>query len=148
MRGFSGHFADFHGLESVASSVNCHVQEPVHICSCVCFYKLSSSGHGRSQDFFRGETLRKFLKKFFKNCENELFRIFHILFNKPCVKFFRVWTKNTNCWEILRKLLKILKIFPRKIPKMHYLCIFFKKFHNPCVNFLHRWMKKTIYWRF
>ena len=22
--------------------------------------------------------------------------------NKPCVKFLRVWTKNPNCWEILK----------------------------------------------
>ena len=22
---------------------------------------------------------------------------------KPCVNFSRVWTKNANCWEILRK---------------------------------------------
>ena len=24
-------------------------------------------------------------------------------FNKPCINFLRVWTKNANCWEFLRK---------------------------------------------
>ena len=29
------------------------------------------------------------------------FSIFFKKFNKPCVNFSRVWTKNTNCWENL-----------------------------------------------
>ena len=28
-------------------------------------------------------------------------------FFKTCVKFLRVWTKNTNGWEIFEKILKI-----------------------------------------
>ena len=35
--------------------------------------------------------------------------------NKPCVTFSRVWTKNTNCWEILRKLWTFWSKFNRKI---------------------------------
>ena len=28
--------------------------------------------------------------------------IFFKIFNKPCANFSRVWTKNANCWEILK----------------------------------------------
>ena len=58
------------------------------------------------------EILRKF-SKIFKNFLRKLlkmhyFSIFFKEFNKPCVHFSRIWTKNANCWEILRKLWKFL----------------------------------------
>ena len=47
-----------------------------------------------------------------ENCENAYFSRFFTKFNKPCVNFLRVCTKNANCLEILRKfwnfLMKIL----------------------------------------
>ena len=47
------------------------------------------------------------LEKIFENCHKNIAKLhyFCIFFkkpNKPCVNFFRVWTKNENCWEILR----------------------------------------------
>ena len=55
------------------------------------------------------------------------FSIFFKRFNKPCVNFLRVWTKNANCLEILR-------IFDENsIEKMNFYFIFifyfiFRKF--------------------
>ena len=68
------------------------------------------SSMGVAGIFFRGggdtsKILKIFLKKIAKNA---LF--YHIFkkFNKPCVTFLRVWTKNANCWEIEKILMKIL----------------------------------------
>ena len=43
--------------------------------------------------------------------------IFFKKFNKPSIQFLRVWTKNTNSLEILRRFSKILKRFLKKIAK-------------------------------
>ena len=45
------------------------------------------------------KTFKNFLQKIAKNA---LFCIFFNIFSKPCVTFSRVWTKNANCWEILK----------------------------------------------
>ena len=50
------------------------------------------------------KVLIKFLKIFIRillKCI--IFAYFSKNFNKRCVNFLRVWTKNANCWEILRK---------------------------------------------
>ena len=40
----------------------------------------------------------------YENCEKYIIlAYFSKEFNKPFVAFLRVWTKNTNCLEILRK---------------------------------------------
>ena len=55
------------------------------------------------------------------------FCIFIKNFNKPTVNFLRVWTKNANCWEILRKFWKFLM----KILLKNWIFIFnfiFRKF--------------------
>ena len=50
------------------------------------------------------------------------FCIFFKKNNKPCVNFFRVWTKNANCWEIL-------KIFDENyIEKLNFYFIFIFNF--------------------
>ena len=56
-------------------------------------------------------------------------------FNKPCVNFWRVWTKNTKCWEILRKFLKILKKLLERFVKMLYFSISFKRLNKPVFLF-------------
>ena len=49
------------------------------------------------------ENFRKFSKKFFrKSLKMHYFSIFFKKSNKPMRSFFAVWTKNTNCWDILR----------------------------------------------
>ena len=63
------------------------------------------------------------------------FRIFFNKVNKPCVKFLRVWTKNANCWDILRKFSNIFKTFLRKFLKMQYYSIFSKNLTNRALNF-------------
>ena len=46
---------------------------------------------------------------------NRYFSIFFKQFNKACVNFLSVWTKSSNCWEILRKFCKFLmKILKKK----------------------------------
>ena len=58
------------------------------------------------------ENFRKFAKKFLKNIAKMLnFSILFKKFNKPWVNFSHVWTKNTNCWEILRNFRKFSKYF-------------------------------------
>ena len=50
------------------------------------------------------ENFGKFAKKFPKKFAKMLyFRLFCKKISKSCVKFSRVWTKNTIVWEILRK---------------------------------------------
>ena len=51
------------------------------------------------------------------------FGLFFKIFNKPCVTFSRVWTKTSNCWEILRKVCNFWWKFNRKI---EFLSIFGK----------------------
>ena len=68
------------------------------------------------------------------------FGIFFKKFNKPCVNFLRVWTKNTNSWEIFKK---FSKTFLRKQQKTNYFGIFFKKFNKLCVNISHVWTTIT-----
>ena len=63
-------------------------------------------------------------------------------FNKPCVNFWRVWTKNTKCWEILRKFLKIFKKILQRFVKILYFSIFFKRFNKPMRSFFAVWTKK------
>ena len=48
---------------------------------------------------------KRFLQKFVKML---YFSIFFKRCNKPMRSFFAVWTKNTNCWDILRKFWKFL----------------------------------------
>ena len=62
--------------------------------------------------------------------------------------FFAHLDEKDNLLEIFRKFSKILKNFIRKLLKMHYFNIFFKKFNKPCVNLLCVWTKKTMYWKF
>ena len=91
-------------------------------------------GHGRSRDFFRGGTLfEKNFKKFSK-----IFKKYSKIFKKYS-KIYRKYSK---------KFRKFLKIFLRKLLKMPYFSIFFKKISNPCVKFLRRWTKNPICWRF
>ena len=46
------------------------------------------------------ENFQKFIEEIAKM---HYFSLFSAKFKKPCVNFSRVWTKNTNCWVILRK---------------------------------------------
>ena len=66
--------------------------------------------------------------------------------NKPCVNFWRVWTKNTKCWEILIKSSKTFKKFLQIFVKMLYFNIFFKRFNKPMRSFFAVWTKNTNYW--
>ena len=52
-----------------------------------------------------------------KIAKNGFLIIFIEKFNKPSIQFLRVWTKNTNPLEILRKFSKMLKRFLKKIAK-------------------------------
>ena len=66
------------------------------------------------------------------------FRTFFKRFNKPCVRFLRVWKKTANFRETL---IKFSKVFLREFLNMLYFCIFFKKFNKPWVKFLCVWRK-------
>ena len=86
------------------------------------------------------ENFRKFEKKFSEeNCKNALFSIFFKRFNKPCVNFSRVWTKNTIGWGNFEKILKFFEKL-QNIPKVKCknCCIFAyfaKKLQNHALNF-------------
>ena len=54
----------------------------------------------------------------------QYFSIFVKKFNKACVKFLRVWTKSSNCWEILRKFSKVSD--ENSIEKLTFLFLFWK----------------------
>ena len=41
-----------------------------------------------------------------EKCKMHYFSLFYTKLYKPRVTFSRVWTKNTNCWEIFEKFLK------------------------------------------
>ena len=65
--------------------------------------------HGRSQDFGSGVVTLFGIGAEPHPKENGKLQMhyFSILlkkFNKPCVNFSAVWTKNTNCWEILNSI--------------------------------------------
>ena len=68
---------------------------------------LNFRAFGRKTQLF-GNFLKKFQKFLEKIAKMHYFRLFSTKFQKPRVNFSRVWTKNTNCWEILRKLWKIV----------------------------------------
>ena len=53
------------------------------------------------------------------------FRLFCKEITKPCVKFSRVWTKNTICWENFEK---ILKLFDENSIEKLNLYLFFGEF--------------------
>ena len=58
--------------------------------------------HGCSLDLFVGTLFENFeIKSLKKMAKMHYVSIFVKSFNKPRVKFLRVWRKNANCWEIL-----------------------------------------------
>ena len=71
---------------------------------------------------------------------------FSMKFNKQCVNFWRVWTKITKCWEILRKFWRIFKKLLQKFVKMLYFSIFFTRFNKPMRSFFAVWTKNTNCW--
>ena len=86
-------------------------------------------------------------KTFFKTLiKYIILTYFSMKFNKPCVNFWRVWTKHTKCWEILRKFSKIFKKFLQKFVKMLYFSIFFKRFNKRTRSFFAVWTKNTNCW--
>ena len=83
----------------------------------------ASKEHGRIQDFFEGNTVRKFSKSFLRKLRKmHYFCIFFKKFKKPCVNFLRLWTKNTMYWKFWENF--------RKLLNMHYFSIFSKDFRN------------------
>ena len=88
---------------------------------------------------------RKFAKKIsVENCKKCIIvEYFSKFFYKPCINFSRVWTKNTNCWEILRNFWKFSKYFFRKFRIIHYFSIVFEKLNKPCVKLSCAWTKTT-----
>ena len=55
------------------------------------------------------------------------FCIFFKKFNKPFVTFLRVWTKNANCWEILRTFWKsLMKILLKNWIFILFFILFFE----------------------
>ena len=103
------------------------------------FYRLRIKYHSyqwRTQKKFRGggqgyggprrgsgggaprtpENFWKFAKYFLRKLQKcIILAYFSKKFNKPCVNFSRVRTKNTNCWEILRNFEKLWYKFNREI---------------------------------
>ena len=68
------------------------------------------------------ENIRKFSKYFLRKLlKCIILPYFSKGFNKPCVNFSRLWTKNTNRWETLRKLWNFWWKFNRKF---EFLAIF------------------------
>ena len=63
------------------------------------------------------------------------FRIIFEKFKKPCITFWRVWRKNTNCLEILRKSWKFSKNLFRKFRKSFILTYFSKDLTNHALSF-------------
>ena len=75
------------------------------------------------------ENFRKFSKRFLKKIATmHYFSIFFKKFNKACVNFLRVWTKNTICWKFWEtQFWEIIKDFWWKFyRKMEFLIIFGK----------------------
>ena len=85
--------------------------------------------HGRSQDFFRGggTFFENFQKISEENCEKFIIlAYFFKKFNKPCVKFLRVWTKDTTYWKFWENFESFWWEFYRKIVFLFY--FYFGKF--------------------
>ena len=61
--------------------------------------------------------------------KNPLFLHIFKKFNKPCVKFLRVWTKNANCWDIFEKILKIFDENSIENLNFYFIFIFTFIFH-------------------
>ena len=74
------------------------------------------------------ENFRKFFKKYFLRILQKMhyFSIFSKKFNKPCVNFLRVWTKNAKCRAILRNFRKFSKISLENFEKSIILACFSK----------------------
>ena len=85
---------------------------------------------------------KTFLKKIAKM---HYFSIYFKKVNKPCVIFSRIWTKNTNCWEILRNFRKISKTIIRKLRKINY---FLENLTNPALIFRASGLKTRIVEKF
>ena len=82
------------------------------------------------------EIIRKF-SKIFKNLSRKLpkmhnLSIFFKCFNKACVNSSRIWTKNANFWEILRKNCNVLM----KIPLKNWILYFYLYNFNFFANLL------------
>ena len=84
--------------------------------------------HGRSQDFFReGDHFSKILKRFLRKLiKMHYFSIFFIIFNKACVNFSRIWTKNANVGKFWEDCENFWWKFYRKIEFLFY--FYFGKF--------------------
>ena len=92
-------------------------------------------GHGRSRDVFSGGG--HFLKRISKNFQTNFQKIF-----KKYSKIFKKYSKIYRKYSI--KFRKFLKIFLRKLLKMLYFNIFYKRFSKPCVKFLRVWTKNNL----
>ena len=112
-------------------------------------FRWGVQGYGRPRRGSGGGKFSKIWKNFLRKLQKiNYFSIFFKKLNKPCVNFSRVWTKNTNYWEILRNFLQFSKNFFRKFRKIHYFSIFFEKFNKPCVHFSRVWTANTNCWEF
>ena len=91
----------------------------------------------------------KLQKTFFKSLiKYIILAYFSMKFNKQCVNFWRVWTKNTSYWEFLRKFSKIFKKLSQKFVHMLYFSIFFKRFNKPMHSFSPFGQKRQIVGKF
>ena len=57
---------------------------------------------GVARIFSGGGTLFENFQKKFRKLQKCIFSIFFKRSSKPCVSFSHVWTKNSNCWEIVK----------------------------------------------
>ena len=85
--------------------------------------------YGRPRRGFGGgppltqENFRKFAKNSWRKLQKMLyFRLFCKNILKPCVKFWRVWTKNTIVWGNFEKILKILD--ENSMEKLNFYLVF------------------------
>ena len=92
--------------------------------------------HERSQNFFWGGTLfQKILKKFSKNIQKTFKKIQKIFKNTQKIsKNFKKYSTDFR---------KFLKIFLRKMLKMHYFSIVFSQFNKARGQFLRVWTKNA-----
>ena len=63
------------------------------------------------------------------------FRLFCKEITNPCVKFSRVWTKNTIGWENFEKIFENLQKIPEENCKNGIFAYFAKKLQNRAFNF-------------
>ena len=61
---------------------------------------------------------------------------------------FCAFGRKTQFIANFQKIFENISIFIRKLLKMPYFSIFFKKFNKPWVTFLRVWAKNTICWKF